>query len=100
MSEVITVSEIGQKKLIEQFPSINNIYDISYATCIAVMSEAGGNYESKQFRVLPACRLTYNQRYTYRMLQTIQIKLILLCVWAMPAVLSSTKTALKFKYEI
>ena len=25
MSEVITVSEIGQKKLIEQFPSINNI---------------------------------------------------------------------------
>ena len=53
MSEVITVSEIGQKKLIEQFPSINNIYDISYATCIAVMSEAGGNYESKQFRVLP-----------------------------------------------
>ena len=52
MSEVITVSEIGQKKLIEQFPSINNIYDIS-ATCIAVMSEAGGNYESKQFRVLP-----------------------------------------------
>ena len=60
MSEVITVSEIGQKKLIEQFPSINNIYDISYATCIAVMSEAGGNYESKQFRFLPACRLTYN----------------------------------------
>ena len=52
MSEVITVSEIGQKKLIEQFPSINNIYDIS-ATYIAVMSEAGGNYESKQFRVLP-----------------------------------------------
>ena len=33
-------------------------------------------------------------------LQTIQMKLILLGVWAEPAVLGSTKTALKFKYEI
>ena len=40
------------------------------------------------------------QRYTYRVHQTIQMKLILLCVWAEPAVLGSTKTALKFKYEI
>ena len=40
------------------------------------------------------------QRYTYRVLQAIQMKLILLCVWAEPAVLGSTKTALKFKYEI
>ena len=42
----------------------------------------------------------YGQRYTYRVLQTIQMKLILLCVWAEPAVLGSTKTALKIKYEI
>ena len=41
-----------------------------------------------------------SQRYTYRVLQTIQMKLIVLCVWAEPAVLGSTKTALKFKYEI
>ena len=41
-----------------------------------------------------------NQRYTHRVLQTIHMKLILLCVWAEPAVLGSTKTALKFKYEI
>ena len=40
------------------------------------------------------------QRYTYRVLQTIQIKLILLCVWPELAVSGSTKTALKFKYEI
>ena len=40
------------------------------------------------------------QRYTYRVLQTIQMKLIILCVWAEPAVLGSTKTASKFKYEI
>ena len=42
------------------------------------------------------------QRYTYRVLQTIQMKLILLCVWSRAelAVLGSTKTALKFKYEI
>ena len=33
-------------------------------------------------------------------LQTIQMKLILLCVWAEPAVLGSAKTALKLKYEI
>ena len=40
------------------------------------------------------------QRYTYRVLQRIQMKLILLCVWAEPAVWGSTKTALKFKYKI
>ena len=40
-----------------------------------------------------------SQRYTYRVLQTIQMKLILLCAWAEPAILGSTKTALKFKYE-
>ena len=34
-----------------------------------------------------------------RVIQTIQMKLIFLCVWAEPAVLGSTKTALKFKYE-
>jgi hypothetical protein len=33
-------------------------------------------------------------------LQTIQKKLIILCVWAEQAVLGSAKTALKFKYEI
>jgi hypothetical protein len=42
-----------------------------------------------------------DQRYTlYRVLQTIQIKLIFLFVWAEPAILDSAKTALKFKYEI
>ena len=39
------------------------------------------------------------QKYTYKVLQTIQMQLILLCVWAEPAVLGSTKTALKLKYE-
>ena len=41
-----------------------------------------------------------HQRYTYRVLQTIQLKLILLWVWAERAVLGRAKTALKFKYEI
>ena len=31
---------------------------------------------------------------------TIHVKPILLCVWAEPAILGRTKTALKFKYEI
>ena len=43
---------------------------------------------------------TRPQSYIYQVLQTIQMKLILLCVWAEPAILGSTKTALKFKYEI
>ena len=40
------------------------------------------------------------QSYIYQVLQTIQMKLILLCVGAEPAVLGSTKTALKFIYKI
>ena len=44
--------------------------------------------------------LWVDQRYTYRVLQTIWMKLIISCVWAEPAVSGSTKTALKFKYEI
>ena len=40
------------------------------------------------------------QRCTYRVLQTIQMNLIFLCVLAESAALGSTKTALKFKYEI
>ena len=40
------------------------------------------------------------QRYGYRVLQTIQMKLILLWVWAERAALGIAKTALKFKYEI
>ena len=40
------------------------------------------------------------QKYTYRVLQKIKIKLILLCVSAEPAILGSAKTALEFKYEI
>ena len=44
--------------------------------------------------------LGWRQRYSYRVLQTIQMKLILLWVWAERAVLGRAKTALKFKYEI
>ena len=40
------------------------------------------------------------QSYIYQVLQTIQMKLILLCVWAELAVLGSAKTALKFIYKI
>ena len=43
---------------------------------------------------------TSAQSYIYQVLQTIQMKLILLCVWAEPAVLGSAKTALKFIYKI
>ena len=41
-----------------------------------------------------------SQSYIYQVLQTIHMKLILLCVWAESAVLGSAKTALKFMYKI
>ena len=40
------------------------------------------------------------QSYIYQVLQTIQMNLIPICVWAEPAVLGSAKTALKFIYKI
>ena len=45
-------------------------------------------------------KLGCGRRYTYRVLQTIQIELILSCVRAELTVLGRAKTALKFKYEI
>ena len=44
--------------------------------------------------------LQRDRRYTYRVLQTIQMKRIFLCFWPERANLGSAKTALKFKYEI
>ena len=59
---------------------------------------------SKRKVVMPCdfstAKSSYKQRYTYRVIQTIQMELIFLCVWTEPAVLGSAKTALKFKYEI
>ena len=41
-------------------------------------------------------KVVYNDHFEV----TIQIKIILLCVWAEQVILGSDKTALKFKYEI
>ena len=49
---------------------------------------------------IEALEYKVSQSYIYQVLQTIQMKLILLCVWAEPAVLGSAKTALKFIYKI
>ena len=60
-------------------------------------------YYRENKSVDPLTLLTYFHtciRDIHRVLQTIQMKLILLCVWAEPAVLGSAKTALKFKHEI
>ena len=57
------------------------------------------DHRSNLYRKKNIYGLTSRQRYTYRVLQTIQMKLILLCVWAEPF-LGSAKTTLKFKYEI
>ena len=50
--------------------------------------------------LLAGLAVCISRRYPYRVLQTIQMKLILLSVWAEMAVLGITKTTLKFKYEI
>ena len=54
---------------------------------------------SANFKVSFWC-LHFDQRYTYKVLQTIQMKLILLCVLAERVILGSDTTALKFKYKI
>ena len=56
-----------------------------------------GNLSTYFFCNCITCSLS---RYTYRVHQTIQMKLILLCVWSELVVVLSAKTALKFKYEI
>jgi hypothetical protein len=60
-----------------------------------LMSDQGYRLLSSERHILGK-----RQRYTYRVLETIQMKLILLCIWVEPAALDSTKTALKFKYGI
>ena len=57
-------------------------------------------YKQKTTLVVPNNFFTFTQRYTYRVLQTIQMKLILLCVWAERAITDGAQTALKFKHEI
>ena len=56
--------------------------------------------ENLFFEKNPLQDLLSSQRYIHRVLQTIQMKLILLWVWAEGAVLGRAKTALEFKYEI
>ena len=58
------------------------------------------HYSSKSSATTINLHAYVQQRYTFRVLQIIQMKLILLWVWAEWAVLGRAKTALKFKYEI
>ena len=44
--------------------------------------------------------ISHIQRYTYRVLQTTQMKLTISCVWAEQAILGSAQIALKFKYDV
>ena len=44
--------------------------------------------------------MSENQRYAYRVLKTIQMKLSFSCVWTEPVILGSAKTSLEFKYDI
>ena len=70
--------------------------------------QASGHKNSRNYYIIKVLgrreygtfQLMYRDIYTYRVLQTIQMKLILLCVWAERDVFGSAKTALKFKHEI
>ena len=66
----------------------------AFADFIVSIPSAKGNDFSSPPNPSPA------QRYTYKVFQIIQVKLILLCVWKEQAVMGSAKTALKFKDEI
>ena len=81
-----------------------NLIKKSWTVCTIYLCELfSGSYEFKgEIACIFAVHTTHLgtlQRYTYRVFQTIQMKLILLCVWAERAILGSAKTALKFKYE-
>ena len=77
-----------------RLPNSDTMWQKTFLYCISICP---GFFELADY--LYAIIGGRGQRYTYRVLQTIQMKLILLCVWAELAVLGSTKTALKFKYE-
>ena len=54
-----------------------------YTEFLALFSSTFDSTKNAKFMAhLANCRSTKRQRYTYRVLQTIQMKLILLCVWA------------------
>ena len=82
------------------FFSFSFIRLITLPACITSWHMNADNIQNNKWYFVSKIVLTYCQRYTNRMLQTNQMKLILLCVWEEPAILGSTKTALKFKYEI
>ena len=53
---------------------------------------SGKNTQKVNTQKIRCTNSGFLQRYTYRVLQTIQMQLILLCVWAEPAVLGCAKT--------
>ena len=96
-------------------------YDLSSEKYRFVLSSKMSNWTEEDWKPqnvitlrLVSCRLlcsismtplfehsrAHRQSYLHQVLQTIQMKLILLWVWAERAVLGRAKTALKFKYEI
>ena len=74
----------------------------NHSAYVATLTELHGIKIAMNFNIQIICRFQKSKQKVppHRVLQTTQMKLILLCVWADLAVLSSTKTALKFKYEI
>ena len=73
---------------------------MNFQAVLALPKTAGSTQTNKSISSLELFGALCGQRFTYRVLQTIQMKLILLCVWAEWAVLGSDNTALRFKYEI
>ena len=82
------------------FFSFSFIHFFTLPACITSWHMNADNIQNNKWYFVSKIVLTYCQRNTYRMLETNQMKLILLCFWAEPAILGSTKTALIFRYEI
>ena len=75
-----TLDKLDQESILELYTNVLNSVVLRFADIL---------FESKYTREI---------HITYRVFQTIQMKLILLCVWVEWAFLGTAKTALKFKF--
>ena len=93
-------ANVAQVDVLDHFGEFEVFNVVQMATSINFLSVTSRKFTCNWGNHFIPVIIHPDQRYTYRVLQTIQIKVILLWVWAERAVLGQAKTALKFKYEI
>ena len=91
---IVTIEQIMSRSTAQGQPTQFWLHKTKFLPCQNV-GHRGQWCDSKNH-----CKSKGSDPWNWRVLQTIQIKLILLCAWAEPVILGSAKTALIFKYEI